>query len=97
MATRFGGEPEVADAGHHRPEHHHVQHEGAADGQQLDAGPSAGGDRDEARADSAGNNDEGEHHHQQDVEDADELAVEAARPAPVRRVGHGRDRPPASP
>ena len=36
-AVRFGGEPELADPSDHRAEHHHVEHEGADDGDQLDA------------------------------------------------------------
>ena len=78
------GEPELADSGDHRAEHHHVEHEGADDGHQLDAVHPVRRRGRVARRHPVEN--EGEDDQQERVEDADEVAVEG-----VAEPGRGVD------
>ena len=78
-------EPELADPSDHRAEHHHVEHEGADDGDQLDSVHPSRGRRGRVPCGHPVQ-DEREDDDQQGVDDAQELAIE--RPA---EPGHGVD------
>ena len=78
-AVRFGLNPSVADPSDHRAEHHHVEHERADDGHQLDAVHPVRRRGRVPRGHPV--QDEPEDDHQQGVEDAEELAIERAAEA----------------
>ena len=83
-AVRFGLNPSVADPGDHRTEHHQVEQEGAADGDQLDPiHPVRRRRRIPCRQRVE---DEREDDQQQGVEDAEQVAVER-----VAEFRHGVD------
>ena len=79
-AVRFGN-PSLADPSDHRAEHHHVEHEGADDGDQLDAVHPSGGRRGRVLRGHPVQ-DEREDDDQQGVDDADGSRSNAP-PTPV--------------